>query len=170
LKKNFSSYDLQLSGLFNKRGKFIFYYHRIIIPYFVNNKITYLRARIIPSDANSSIRAKYLGLAGISAKRVYNVDIIKALKDGDELLITEGEMDLVKSVQNLNSNAIGIPGTNNIPFDELRKLKIDKYDITLAFDNDQAGILATQKFVDELNIKVKVMKFENGNDLTEVLS
>lgn len=171
LKLKFSDCELIISGVLNSKGKFLFFNNRLFIPYIEEGQITYLRARHIPTTATTSRRTiKYLGLAGISPKRIFNKDVLINLKKDSKLLICEGEMDTVKSVDAGFSNTIGIPGATNIPFDELRNLKINEYDITLAFDNDNAGKLAAHKFVDELQIKVKIMKFKKGNDLTEELS
>ena len=45
LKECFSVDDLIIAGLLNKKGNFVFSYHKLIIPYIENNKITYLRGR-----------------------------------------------------------------------------------------------------------------------------
>ena len=47
LKDCFTNDDLIISGLINKKGNFVFTYHKLIIPYIEDNKITYLRGRCI---------------------------------------------------------------------------------------------------------------------------
>ena len=117
LLERYSPGDLYLAGLFNKDRNFIFFYHRIIIPYLENGEIVYLRGRIPDSHSSGS---KYIGLHSFSknltAKRFYNRDILTKLNPGSEILIAEGEFDTMKAIQR-GWDAVGLPGIYNYPPD-----------------------------------------------------
>jgi len=163
LKNNFMLDELIQSGLFNEKGNYVFFGHKILIPYTNNGKITYLRGRRFPDNLNIS---KYIGLSGLSAKQIFNVDQLNKVKEGDKLYLCEGEFDTMIAKQ-IGLNAIGFGGVTNIPFDELKKLNIKKYDLHLIFDNDDAGNKAAKLFADEMNITVKHVKLKDCKDLTE---
>jgi DNA primase len=134
---NFTEYDLYISGLI-KDGKFIFSRHRIVIPYYENNKIMYLKARYFYNGGSETNGAKYIGphnsVGTLSSKRLFNVDVLSEMKKGDKLLITDGEFDTMIAAQ-CGYKVVGIPSVSNIPENLIEGLK--DYDIYLALDNDQ---------------------------------
>ena len=151
LKKLFSMGDLQRSGLFNDDENFIFFKHRIIIPYKYKNEIVYLRGRLFSGDASilaskdansASGWCKYLGLRNDelnlnSPKRFFNIDVIDTMLYDEHLYITEGEFDAM-IMSDIGFNSIAIAGVGNIPSDKwIRKLL--PFRIYLVPDNDAAG-------------------------------
>ncbi len=160
----FSLKELQIAGVMNERNNLVFYYNKIIIPYIKNGKPIYLRCHHLPDD-NKNI-PKYMGLKGLTARRIFNVDVLKNMKKADKLYLCEGEFDTMIADQ-AGLNAIGFPGVTNIPFNELKKLDIGQYKLYLAFDNDDAGDKAANLFVNELGIECKRIKLNNTKDLTE---
>lgn len=167
LLSKYSSKELQIAGILNEKNNLIFYYHKIIIPYFKDDKITYLRFHHLP-DGNTSV-PKYLGLKGLTAKRIFNGNILKKLSEKQRLLLCEGEFDTLIAIQE-GYNAIGFPGVTNIAYEELKKLDIGKYNLNIAFDNDIAGDKAARLFVQELGIECTRIKLRVGKDLTEAVS
>jgi DNA primase len=161
----FSVEDLIIAGLLNDKNNFIFFYNKIIIPYRADGKINYLRFHHMPDNKKSY--CKYIGLKGMTARRIFNVDVLKRLRKGDELYLCEGEFDTMIAEQ-AGFNAIGFPGVTNIPFEELKALKIDQYNLHVAFDSDEAGKKAVQKLANELNISLERINLHTGKDLTEV--
>jgi DNA primase len=177
LKKNFTLIELQRAGLFNlkedRSGNFIFYAHRIIIPYQHNNKIVYLRGRYF--DEGGSAKAnenKYLGLrndgVGVNTpKRFFNIDVLSTMFKGEKIFMTEGEFDAI-IMDAMGRNAIAIPGVGNLPgLDQLKKL--EQFDINICADNDQPG----QALLEQLkkiffgmgkNVTVKQLPSKDVND------
>lgn len=144
LKKKFDMGDLQRSGLFNDEEKFIFYKHRIILPYKYENDIVYLRGRYFDDTSTSlSVKgAKYLGLRNDelnlnTPKRFFNIDVVNKMFTGEALHITEGEFDTMIMDQ-LGYNSIAIAGVGNIPPDKWLK-RLLGFKILLCPDNDEAG-------------------------------
>jgi DNA primase len=171
LRDCFSSEDLLISGLMNPKGNFVFNYHKLIIPFIENNKIVYLRGRKLQRiDSNRKI-SKYISLNNFEGmlplKRFYNVDILKIIRPDEKLFITEGEFDCEIMVQE-GFKALGIPGTTNIPENQIHLIK--DYDVYAAFDNDDAGIRAVHRLVKLVNKPIKAIKLKHYKDLTELIN
>ncbi|MBK7377775.1 MAG: toprim domain-containing protein [Ignavibacteriales bacterium] len=168
LRDCFSEDELIIAGLINKNGKLVFTYHKLIIPYLENNKICYLRGRRIQSSTEMS---KYISLSNFGGnlplKRFFNIDTLKRVKENERLIVCEGEFDTMIMEQE-GYAAIGIPGVTNIPADQIGTIK--KYDLYIAFDNDEAGELAMHKITNLLNRPVKAIKLNHNNDITELIN
>jgi len=166
LRENYSKDDLTLAGLLNEKGNFVFSMNTLIIPYYEEGEIVYLRAR---SLANDSTAHKYIGLfnstGDITAKRIFNIDLLDKIGSGNKLLICEGEFDTMIAFQN-GYNAVGIPGVNNAPTN-LKSLVKD-FDITIAFDNDMAGKKGMQALTVMIGKKITTLNLKKHNDLTEL--
>ncbi len=168
LKDCFTDEELIISGLINKDGNFVFTYHKILIPYIENHKITYLRGRCIDTKGKFS---KYIGLSNfagnLSPKRFYNIETLRNINPGDKLIICEGEFDTMIMEQE-GYNAIGVPGVTNIPEEQMYLIK--DYDVYVAFDNDTAGNDAMQRFVKLINKPIKAIKLKKHKDITELVN
>lgn len=168
LKDCFTDEELIISGIINKEGKFVFAYHKIIIPYIENHKITYLRGRCIDTKGKYS---KYIGLSNfagnLSPKRFYNIDTIRDMKAGETLIICEGEFDSMIMEQE-GYNTLGVPGVTNIPENQIQLIK--DFDLYVAFDNDDAGKDAIQRFVKLINKPIKAIKLKKHKDITELIN
>ena len=152
----------------NKDGNFVFTYHKLIIPYIEDHKITYLRGRSINAEIKFS---KYIGLSNfsgnLSPKRFYNIDVLKRINNSDRLIVCEGEFDSIIMDQE-GYYSIGIPGVTNIPKDQIKLL--EDYDVYVAFDNDEAGIKAMQRIAKLFNKPIKAIKLKHYKDLTEYIN
>lgn len=175
LRSTFTKDELSLSGLFSRKNYFIFSFHRIIIPYFEAGRIAYLRGRYFDNEGNPIPQrnfSKYIGLtnyfSGLSSKRLYNIDLLRTLPAGSDLVICEGEFDSIIVNSKTNLSAIAIPGTTNFPKDRAHLLS--NYNLFLAFDSDQAGELAVQNLATLFNKPVKQIKLRHYKDISEFFS
>jgi DNA primase/DNA-binding transcriptional ArsR family regulator len=155
--------ELKASGLFNETGRFVFIKHRLIIPYLEDDKIVYMRGRVMPEYENNDI-GKYIGLSGQTAKRFFNENRITKIKEGDEILICEGEFDTIIADQN-GSPATGIPGVHNFP--QNGKELLEKPDVHICFDNDEAGKKGMQEITNKIGKDIKGVYLKNHKDLSE---
>jgi len=169
LKDSFTREELILSGLW-KNKFFLFTKHRLVIPFIENDKITYLRARYFYQGNYQTDKFKYTSVNNwsktLSPKRFFNQDLLIKTKSFNDIIICEGEFDCMIANQ-YRSKAIGIAGTGNFPKAQINLL--DKFNIYLAFDNDEAGkkaILAISKL---FNRPIKQIILKNHKDLTELL-
>ena len=164
----FAHEDIIIAGLLNKNGKFIFQYHKLIIPYIEQGELVYLRGRAVNPKKSDF---KYISLSNISGslplKRFFNSDTLKTIKEDNPLIICEGEFDTMM-VEQACGNAVGIPGVSNIPEKELKQLK--GYNLYFAFDNDAAGRAAVDKVSYILKRPVRTIRFDNYKDVTELMN
>ena len=172
LRDCFQKDELIISGLFS-RYKFAFTNYRIIIPYLKNDRIIFLRGRYFANHSDNGNYPKYLSPNNISktlsTKRFFNIDVLD--QNQKEILICEGEFDTILANQ-LGCPAIGIPGVNSFPFDQIKKLK--NSNIYFLFDRDSAGDKAVDKISSELSeISNSIKKWilpEPFKDLTEYVN
>ena len=170
LREKFDLKDLNLSGLFNLQNKFVFAKHRLIIPYFENGEINYLRGRYFENGESENDKySKYISLANntgnLGVKRFYNVDVLNEVGGGADILVCEGEFDTM-IVNQEAGNAIGIAGVSAIP--ENTKEMLNDYEVYVAFHSDLPGETAAQKFTNMLGKKVKYIHLKNYKDITEL--
>ncbi|QQS36936.1 MAG: toprim domain-containing protein [Ignavibacteriales bacterium] len=165
LKDSFSTEELAISGLFTDSGYFIFSNHKILIPYIENNLPVYIRGRFFYVSNAEPIGkyGKYISLVNrsgtLSPKRFFNIDLLKNLEWGSELLICEGEFDCIVMSQ-YNYPVIAVPGISNVP-EDLSCLQ--SFKIFIGFDNDSAGNKAAESIVKNLttnNNQVSIIKFK----------
>ena len=183
LKKRFAMDDLRRAGLFNLKedgsGNFIFYHHRIIIPYLHNKKIVYLRGRYFDADNKTQTSSnKYLGLKndalGVNTpKRFYNSDALNNILPGERIYITEGEFDAML-MEDAGFKAIAIPGVGNIP--KLQKFNgLKDAEVVFIPDNDEAGSklqLELTKIFDGMgkHISIKRIPAKDVTDFAEKIT
>lgn len=174
LRDNFSIDELIISGLITSEYEyFVFSKHKIIIPYIKNSEIAYLRGRYWnennPQPENKT--GKYIGLCNFStnltAKRFYNIDILKSLLPGEEIIISEGEFDSAITVQN-GYRSVGIGGVSNFPKNDIHLLK--NYKVFLALDNDNAGEKAAFEIGGFFDRPITLLKLTSHKDLTELFN
>ena len=177
LKKRWKLDDLRRAGLFNFKedgsGNFIFYNHRLIIPYLHNNSIVYLRGRYFDADNNTQTSTnKYLGLKndalGVNTpKRFYNSEALNNLLPGERVYITEGEFDAML-MEDAGFRSIAIPGVGNIP--KLEKFaKLKDAEVVFIPDSDEAGSKLQSELIkifEELGNRVSVKKLP-AKDVTD---
>lgn len=164
----FTKDQLLIAGIINKQGYFVFAFHRLIIPYLVDNKIIYLRGRVI---GNNERLSKYISLSNysglLSLKRFFNIEVLNKIRSDEKLFICEGEFDTMVLEQE-GYRAIGVPGVTNVPVDQINLIR--NYDLYLAFDNDEAGSNAMHKMTNLLNRPIKAIKLKHHNDITELIN
>lgn len=138
LKSSYTLGELKEVGLFNDKGNFTYYQHKLLIPFYQDNKITFLQARRIdeghPKYINASLPVP-----------LFNADALKKLKTGDTVYICEGVFDAMVLEQN-GFNAVAILGVESFK-PEWAGL-FAGLNVVLCLDNDEAGIEATKKLAE----------------------
>lgn len=143
-----SASELLESGLFkvgkNDKPGFNFYYHRLLVPYFDQERIVYLRARTIEPKAQGP---RFINLTDKQTS-LFNLNSLMLLSGESSLFVTEGETDCM-SLHQEGKVAIGIMGaTQHSLMDKLVELTIAGFgggiEICLAFDNDKEGQAAKE--------------------------
>jgi len=168
LTDSYTSDMLKVSGLFNKDCKFVFWNHHIVIPYYEEGKITWLRGRTNPLFIKNEKISRYISpsnfATNLTAKRFYNIDALNGIDPTSQILVCEGEFDTIRSKQE-GFISIGVPGINGIP-DNLKEI-LKSFEIYLGFDSDVAGENAARTFTDQLGREVTYLYLKDHKDLTE---
>lgn len=169
LKSEFPIEELEDSGLF-KQGKFMFYYHRLLVPFWQDGRLVYLRARTLSNAAG----AKFVNVLGKDTQ-IFNYDALYEIPTTGSLHIAEGETDTMTLAQD-GLPTIGIMGaTQDRTVRQIADLLGggfgDAIKVVLAFDNDKAGQEATKKHAHALfkkGIRAEIMQipaeFKDVND------
>jgi len=167
LKEKFKREELEAAGLLNEKGNLIFYQHKVLIPFFSQGRIVYLRGRFLSNGNASTDGAKMLGLKGQTTKRLFNTDRLFSLEPGKKIYICEGEFDTM-ILEQYGYNAVGILGVENFNPDDMVELFKGK-DVVLALDNDEAGERATSKIAKAFLLKgQKVRKKELPEGIKDI--
>jgi len=143
LKNSYILGELKEVGVFNEKGNLTYYQHKLLIPFYQDDKITFLQARRIdeghPKYINASLPVP-----------LFNIDALKKLKTGDAVYICEGVFDAMVLEQN-GFNAVAILGVESFK-PEWTGL-FAGLNVVLCLDNDEAGTGATRKLAEMFYLK-----------------
>jgi len=150
-KKGFAVKDLELGGLgFVKGGNFIDKFRgRITFPlYDHRGNVVGFSGRILPQEKNKEL-AKYINSPETpiyhKSRLLFGLHLVKDdIKKTGEVIIVEGETDMISSWQAGITNIVAIKGSA-LTDDQLRLLSRFCKKITLALDSDLAGNLAARR-------------------------
>ena len=175
-KKGYTDDDIVKSGMAIKKEKGYGYYNRfrgrIMFPISdVNANVVGFTARVSPEKEATEKMGKYINSP---ATNVYDKSSIifglnKAklnIKKQDLIVVVEGQMDVITAHTRGFNNVIASSGTA-LTEDQVKILKRYSSNITLAFDADQAGLMAAERAIDESfkqDMNVSVINITSGKD------
>lgn len=174
LSEGFDLQTIEKSGLVinGKNGYFDRFYGRVIFPIQdTQNKVIGFGGRALRDDTKA---AKYLNSNSTQIfykdRTLYGLNFAKSSKKNDFLLV-EGYLDVIKMHQFGYDNAIASLGT---AFNQNHVRTINQYnkEITICFDNDEAGLNATRKAISILEVNrpnTKVLRVKDAKDPDEFL-
>jgi len=106
------------------------YKGRLAIPYLTPSGVVAMRFRIVPPEESDR---KYLGVAGVSAKKLFNT---RDLLNTERIFICEGEIDTMTAHQ-VGLKAVGVAGVSNWNSDWWRIFRNRR--VTVLADADDKG-------------------------------
>jgi DNA primase len=125
--------DLQACGLFNQKGNFRLFKHKLIFPYSCGGQVFGLQVRNIGWRSKELDGPKEITIGPISIP--FNVDLLT--EPQRDIYICEGPIDTASLIE-LGLPAVGVPGARNF-LPEWVPLFEDVENIIVAFDMDEAG-------------------------------
>jgi len=178
--KGFNDNEILLAGMSFKseKGKYFNRFRdRIMFPINdVNGRTVAFTARINPNVKDDKGLGKYINSPQTEiydkSRILFGLDKAKiAVKDKDELILVEGQMDAISVYEAGFENVCAISGTA-LTIYQLNLIKRYTKNIVLAFDQDSAGANATDRGISEalkqgFNIKIAVL--QNGKDPDEII-
>jgi len=178
LTKNFTPADLAAAGVANLKngqsGCYDRFRERVMFPLWdPHGTVLGFTGRILKDDPQ---QAKYVNSpeSPIYSKShvIYAVDKAKsAIKDADQAVVVEGQMDVITAHQHNYKNVVASSGTA-LTIDQLKILKRYTNNILLAFDMDSAGQEATVRGIKtalQLDLNLKIVTGLQGKDPDQCL-
>jgi len=147
-KKGFSTKEINDAGLANRFGGDLFR-GRMTVPLMdATGQVIGFTARILEDEPNAP---KYLNTPQTilydKSRHVFGLSQAKeAIRKSDEVVIVEGNMDVISSHQAGVKNVVATAGTAMTP-QHIQALKRLTSTIRLCFDGDKAGIAATERAI-----------------------
>lgn len=175
----YDMHDIERAGLVFKtqQGTFIDRFRgRVMFPiYNTFGKVVGFSGRILP-EFDTHNAGKYINspetLIFNKSKILYGFHITKsAMKEKDEIIVVEGQMDFLMAYQDGVPNVVATSGTALTAY-HLEILKKFSENIIFAFDNDEAGIHATERAIDMANmldINARVFLLDQEKDAAEYI-
>lgn len=149
---------------------------RIIFPVAdTNSKVVGFSARVAPGGDES--QAKYVNTPETEvyhkSRILYGIDKAKqAMRQGDSVLLVEGNLDVLASHQAGLKNTVAVSGTALTP-DQVGIIKRYTNKVRMFFDMDRAGEAATKKSFRlclAKDMEVKIVELPEGKDAAELAS
>ena len=176
-KKGYKKEDLIDAGLAFQRNRDIvdFFRGRIMFPLFDHRgNIVGFSGRLLSEVAG--LGGKYINtketLAYHKGSMFFGLNTaIPEIKNKDNCIVVEGELDVVSMFKEGIKNAVAIKGTA-LTDDQASLLSRFTQNVTLCFDQDNAGWMATERSLGVLEKKgfnVKVIKITNAKDPDEAV-
>lgn len=177
IKKNYQKEDVFITGLTVKGDRGSYYDRfrgRIMFPIKdPRGNVIGFSGRLLDAGAKE---AKYINTpeTPVYHKResLYGINLAKeAIKKQGNVLLVEGEFDVISPNQNGIEYIVAIKGSA-VTKEQFQLLKRYTQKITLALDIDEAGEEAIKRAIDEgedLELDINVIHFENGKDPDEAV-
>lgn len=106
------------------------------------------------------------------SRAIYGLHLAKeAIRQKDEVVLVEGNMDVVAAHQAGYKNTVAASGTA-LTLDQLKTLSRFTKNIKLAFDQDQAGLIATERAIElgqKLGVTLKMVVIPGAKDPDELI-
>ncbi len=173
-KKGFSDTEIREAGMMNRASKDLFR-SRLMIPLAdASGEVIGFTGRLIANDPKAP---KYLNtpqtLLYDKSRHVFGLHQAKeTIRKQDRAVIVEGNLDVVSSHQAGIFNVVAAAGTA-LTEQHLKIVKRFTGNISLAFDNDRAGLAATERAIEisqQLGIELTIISLpEDAKDPDELL-
>jgi len=178
LGKKYTLDELKRAGLISQKStdakSFDIFRDRIMFPIFDSQgRAVGFSARILHPAAGS---AKYINTAQTSiydkSSAIYGLMQAKeAIRNDDEVIAVEGNMDVLGLSQAGQLNVVAVSGTA-LTTHQLKTLSRLSKNVKLCFDQDEAGVRATQRAIElgaELDVRLSVVTFTGAKDPDELV-
>ncbi len=178
-KKNFSYEQMVQAGVAAQkqasRSAYDLFRARVLFPIYDNQaRPVGFSGRVLPGDESG---AKYINTPQTAiynkSTAIYGLTQAKeAIREHDEVVIVEGNMDVVALHNAGFAQVVACSGTA-LTSEQLKVLSRLTKNIKICFDQDAAGVKAAQRAIElaqGIDIKLEVVTFEGAKDPDELIS
>ncbi|HEX9679157.1 MAG TPA: DNA primase [Candidatus Saccharimonadales bacterium] len=177
IKRKFKPEDVKKAGLIvNRRGSwFDMFRGRIMVPLMDGQgQPVGFTARQLIDDSNSP---KYINtpqtLIYDKGRHIFGLHLAKAaIREQDSAVLVEGNLDVIASHQAGVYRCVATAGTA-LTRDQLLQLSRLSTNVLLAFDQDQAGLSATERAIpiaQDVGVSLSIVSMPGGKDPDELIS
>jgi DNA primase len=170
--KGFKEEDLKLAGLSGQRGDM--FRGRIMIPLCdsMGNPVGFT-ARLLEDNDQAP---KYINTPATplydKSRHIYGLHLAKqAIREKDYSIITEGNLDVIASHQAGYKQVVASAGTAMTEY-QLKTLSRFSQNVRLAFDQDRAGLEATERAIpiaSKAGVDLSIITIPQGKDPDELI-
>lgn len=175
-KKGYNQKELKLVGLINQRGSqyYDMFRGRIMVPLFDSTgQAIGFTARLLIDDNNAP---KYINTPSTplydKSRQLYGLHLAKeSIRKTGYSVIAEGNLDVVSSHQEGVKQVVASAGTA-LTEQQLKILARFSEDVRLSFDQDRAGIEATERAIpiaSKVGVNLKIITLPGGKDPDELI-
>lgn len=173
-KKGFKPQELEKAGLaMYKNGRHIDWFRgRLMLPIAdVSGQIIGFTARALDDSQPKYFNSPDTEIYNKS-RVIYGLDLAKeAIREADEVVVVEGNMDVVSSYQAGVKNVVAASGTS-LTLEQLNNLARFTKNIKIAFDADSAGQAATERVIElagQTELNLSIIPLDGGKDPDEII-
>jgi len=175
-KKKFSLHIIEKAGLIikGKNGYYDRFRGRLMYPLRDHRgRVVGFSGRVLDPTVKD---AKYLNtpetMVYHKSKLLYGYhELYRSIRKEEEVLVTEGEMDVISASQASVNHIVAIKGSS-LTVDHAKLLSRTVKRVVLALDGDSAGVKATKRAITVLNtfndIELRVMTLPEGKDIDDL--
>ena len=174
LTKSFKPQELEKAGLaMYKNGRHIDWFRgRLMLPIAdVSGQIIGFTARALDDSQPKYFNSPDTEIYNKS-RVIYGLDLAKeAIREADEVVVVEGNMDVVSSYQAGVKNVVAASGTS-LTLEQLNTLARFTKNIKIAFDADSAGQAATERVIElagQTELNLSIIPLDGGKDPDEII-
>ncbi|MBI2022800.1 toprim domain-containing protein, partial [Candidatus Daviesbacteria bacterium] len=172
-KRGFSTNEIIASGMgvASRRGCYDRFRGRIMFPLLdIRGRVLGFSGRILGIGDPKYINSPQTDIFD-KGKFLFGLNLSKGdIKQKDEAIMVEGEMDMILSFQSQVKNIIASKGTA-LTQDQIDSLKKYTNNIVLGFDTDLAGDAASRRgieLLDQTGFNIKVVSLQGAKDPAEI--
>lgn len=178
ISKGYTYEQMKAVGLVEKgdKGYYDVFAYRLMFPLFnVYNECVGFSARILTNDKT---KAKYRNstqtIVFDKSNTIFGLNLVRSLKAKqaiDNIIIVEGQMDVIAMHKAGFKNSVACLGTAFTP-KHAKQLKLISNNVVVCLDGDSAGLNAANKIVDVLadnGFSVRVVQLPEGKDPDEYI-
>lgn len=176
IKKGYKESELKLAGLSTQRGGRVgdMFRGRIMIPLcdLLGNPVGFT-ARLLEDDKNAP---KYINTPSTplydKSRHIYGLHLAKqSIRENDYSIIAEGNLDVIASHQAGFKQVVASAGTA-MTEQQLKTLSRFSGNVRLAFDQDRAGLEATERAIpiaSKVGVDLSIITVPDGKDPDELI-
>ncbi len=171
--KGFTATEIKQAGLSNQRGSDMFR-ARLMVPLMdATGRVIGFTARLLDDDPDAP---KYINtpqtIVYDKSRHIFGLNLAKeGIRKSNYVVLTEGNLDVIASHQAGVTQTVATAGTA-LTESQLKGLRRFTDDVRLCFDEDKAGVAATERAIPiaaKVGVNLSIITLPSGKDPDELI-